>query len=105
MAGVELFRENYRWQTHETLEAGARGNLLSDSQEARHFINLQVHAETRLGPRTLATAGLNLHHLQYRQGDQQQVTAYHLWVRNLLMTSWATIGATPFRPNRPICCT
>lgn len=72
MAGVELFRENYRWQTHETLEAGARGNLLSDNQEARHFINLQVHAETRLGPRTLATAGLNLHHLQYRQGDQQQ---------------------------------
>src|SRR5690554_1761098 len=105
MAGVELFRENYRWQTHETLEAGARGNLLSDNQEARHFINLQVHAETRLGPRTLATAGLNLHHLQYRQGDQQQVTAYHLWVRNLLMTSRATIGATPFRPNRPICCT
>src|SRR5690554_19413 len=157
MAGVELFREDYRWQTHETLEAGARGDLLSDNQDHLQYRQSdqqqdgpqQSHsyrwvASPRLGLNHRIRKGLYLHssaahgfsaptseeallpdgsinrNLQPeqgcnveigllaagdKQGWQADVTAYHLWVRNLLMTSRATIGATPFRPNRPICCT
>ncbi len=67
--GLEAFSENYKWQTFVTNE-GSLGNLLSDNQEDRKYINLFAQAYTPIGEHWTLMAGANLNHTIYSYQDQ-----------------------------------
>lgn len=69
--GVEAFRENYFWETFVTND-GEQGNIISDNEEKRNYINLFAQSYYELGTRWTLLAGVNLNHTKYDYLDKTQ---------------------------------
>lgn len=67
--GVELFLENYDWQTFES-DNGNQGDALSDNAEQRHYYNIFAEANYKISNRLQLTAGLNLNETNYELTDR-----------------------------------
>ena len=66
--GLELFEEDYNWQTNRTL-GGVMDVLLSDDSERRGYYNAFMEAEQNIGFWKFS-AGLNLNRTHYRLRDR-----------------------------------
>ncbi len=62
--GAEYFHEWYQWKIHET-EAGSAGDLLSDHQETRKYLNTFALFQWKPNTRVIIHGGLNLNILHY----------------------------------------
>ena len=66
-AGVEFFREQYKWKTFDT---DVRDSLLSDNSETRNYINIFLEGKIKLfDPNLRLTAGLNVNATHYNYED------------------------------------
>lgn len=68
VVGDEFFAENYRWQTLANDNRTA-GDLLSDNQELRRYINLFLLAEFNFGERLSLSACANYNQIAYEYND------------------------------------
>ncbi len=66
--GGELFRERYKWKTLETVDRMS-GDLLSDNNELRKYLNVFTEITLDLSPSTTLTAGLNYNITQFDYRD------------------------------------
>ncbi len=66
--GIETFREKYDWQTYQTLD-GIQGNLLSDNNEIRKYINFYAQSYLSLNDKTTLFTGLNYNATRYSYND------------------------------------
>ncbi|WP_423127535.1 TonB-dependent receptor [Gaoshiqia sp. Z1-71] len=67
--GNESFFERYNWSTYAN-EGRERGNLLSNNQEKRRYINLFTQAQYALSARLNLVTGLNVNQTSYRYQDR-----------------------------------
>ncbi len=67
--GIELFRENYNWETFATNSEGHQLDPLSDNRETRFYNNLFAEAIYRFARKWKVNAGLNLNTTQYDLQD------------------------------------
>jgi len=66
--GIEYFNENYFWKTFET-EAIGKGNLLSNNEEDRNYLNLFSQFYYEFNEQLNVAIGLNLNKTQYHYFD------------------------------------
>lgn len=66
--GIESYNESYQWTTNVTND-GVLGNLLSDNNERRSYLNAFASANWDLGERWLLKAGLNFNQTNYDLED------------------------------------
>lgn len=66
--GVEVFREDYEWDTFQTT-AGIGGDLLSDNSEVRKYLNLFAQSYYPLNDKATLFAGLNLNSTKFKYDD------------------------------------
>jgi iron complex outermembrane recepter protein len=68
LAGGETFLEGFKWKTFETI-AGEKGDLLSDNNEKRFYLNTFFLSRYRSGKNLTAELGLNVNILNYSLED------------------------------------
>lgn len=66
--GVEYFNESYQWTTNVT-NGGTLGDLLSDNNETRRYLNVFAGTDWPLSPVLTLKAGLNYNTTQYNLQD------------------------------------
>jgi iron complex outermembrane receptor protein len=66
--GVEYFNESYQWTTNVT-NGGILGDLLSDNDETRRYLNVFAGMDWPLSPLLTLKAGLNYNTTQYNLQD------------------------------------
>ncbi|MEM9544563.1 MAG: TonB-dependent receptor [Bacteroidota bacterium] len=66
--GVEIFKENYDWQTFQTLE-GIQGELLSDNKEVRRYMNLFLQSYLSINENLTLFSGINFNSTNYQYDD------------------------------------
>lgn len=59
-AGMEYFKERYRFTTFETLDGGQAGMMLTDGQENRAYWNAFIQSDWRFSPRWYIFSGINV---------------------------------------------
>jgi iron complex outermembrane receptor protein len=67
--GGEYFLENYDWRTYQQLDRQP-GDLRSDQEELRQYLNLFGQAEWRFEPRWRLSLGANFNRLTYELSDR-----------------------------------
>jgi iron complex outermembrane receptor protein len=68
--GVELFRENYDWQTNAITSAAQIDSLLTDYEETRSYANFFAEANYDITRELFFTAGINVNQTRYRTTDR-----------------------------------
>ncbi|HKK74525.1 MAG TPA: TonB-dependent receptor [Saprospiraceae bacterium] len=66
--GLEFFNESYQWTTNET-DQGTFGDLLSDNDETRRYLNLFAGMDWPISPLLTLKAGFNYNTTQYNLQD------------------------------------
>ena len=67
--GLEVFRENYKWQTFVTND-GTLGDNLSNNFERRNYINLFAQTFQEIGEDWSLLAGVNINRTNYNYEDR-----------------------------------
>ena len=62
--GIEVYNESYDWRTYET-DLGVQGDLLSDQEETRNYVNIFKEWEYSISPSVTMELGVNLNNTNY----------------------------------------